>query len=1120
MLSEILKTNRFLPLLCTQFFGAFNDNLFKNMLLTFIAFHLTSQSGVLSNVIAGLFIIPFFLFSATAGQLADKYNRARIARVLKVCELGLMLTAGIVFLTHSIWLLIILLCLMGVQSAFFGPIKYALIPQLLKTNELILGNAYIESSTYLAIILGLVFGTLLPAGFAIIVLIALAIAGYVSSRFIPSAPAPRPHIKINPNIFSQTAIAVRLVMRYPLIFRCILGATWFWTIGALMVVQVYPLTAQVFNGTKALTTFFLITFSVGVGVGSMSCNRLLKGLIHTTYVPLSAIGMSICAFILYALTKDYATPEQTLSALDFIGSGTGIAISLTLFVFAFCGGLYIVPIDALMQYRAPKAYLATIIGTNNIMNAFGMAAISVLAIILLALGLSVPELFWVVGIISIVIAGYICFTLPDALLKSLFQIVLGFFFSVRLHNTEAFKKINKKTILIANHTSLLDALLLAVYLPEKLTFAINSAWSNKWYIKALAPVVRLYPLDATNPMAVRGLIDEVKKGRRVVIFPEGRITITGGLMKVYEGAAVIADKAGACLLPIRIKGAEISKFSYMSSKTKTFYFPKISLTFLPSVTLSVNENIKGRARRAILSRQLYDVMTNMMYQSSDLNQNIFNGLLGASLRFGKSHKIVEDYNRKPLRYKDLLLKSYVLGEAYKTHFSDEKIGLMLPNSLADIVSFYALQAVDKTPVMMNFSHGPRQIESCAKAVGLKTIITSSAFIAQAHLERQEEALKNAGVHLVYLEKFAKKISLLTKIKGFIAYHQRRKPVKSAQETAVVLFTSGSEGLPKAVFLSHHNLQANRYQLASVLSFNASDVFMNALPMFHSFGLSIGGIITLLSGVKTFYYPSPLHYRVVPELFYDTNANIICGTDTFFYGYGRRANPYDFYNMKYAIVGGEKLKAQTADLWFHKFGVRILEGYGATETSPVIALNTPMYLKENTVGRLLPDIQMRLDKVKGITNGGRLIIKGDNVMQGYMRPEKPLILEAPIDGWYDTGDIVNVDDEGFISITGRAKRFAKIAGEMVSLNAVEEALDKLYKDTTQAILAIPDEKRGEQLVLITNEKAATLQKIRQYFKDKGLSDLWAPRQIIYMAKPPLLGTGKFDYLTAAEKLKNS
>jgi acyl-[acyl-carrier-protein]-phospholipid O-acyltransferase/long-chain-fatty-acid--[acyl-carrier-protein] ligase len=347
---------------------------------------------------------------------------------------------------------------------------------------------------------------------------------------------------------------------------------------------------------------------------------------------------------------------------------------------------------------------------------------------------------------------------------------------------------------------------------------------------------------------------------------------------------------------------------------------------------------------------------------------------------------------------------------------------------------------------------------------------------------------------------------------------RLKPAAKPDDTAAVLFTSGSEGTPKAVLLSHRNIQANRTQVLSVLPLNARDRILNCLPMFHSFGLCMGTVLPLLTGIRTFFYPSPLHYRLISELCYDSMATIIFGTDTFLAGYGRVAHPYDFFNIRFAVVGAEKLKESTVKLWMEKFGVRILEGYGATEAAPVICIDTLMYNKSGTVGRLLPCINHRLEPVPGIENGGKLLIKGDNIMLGYMRHDRPGILQPPPDGWYDTGDIVEMDNAGFVSIKGRIKRFAKIAGEMVSLTAVESAINALWPKAVNGVVAIPDQRKGEQLVLITTNLSADSAALLKYFRDNGLSELWVPRRIMPTKDALLLGTGKFDYVTA-QKMVN-
>jgi acyl-[acyl-carrier-protein]-phospholipid O-acyltransferase/long-chain-fatty-acid--[acyl-carrier-protein] ligase len=346
------------------------------------------------------------------------------------------------------------------------------------------------------------------------------------------------------------------------------------------------------------------------------------------------------------------------------------------------------------------------------------------------------------------------------------------------------------------------------------------------------------------------------------------------------------------------------------------------------------------------------------------------------------------------------------------------------------------------------------------------------------------------------------------------YKWVRGAVKSS-DPAVVLFTSGSEGTPKGVVLTHENLQANRLQLQSILDFGLKDRMFNAMPIFHSFGLTAGTLLPLLSGMPVFLYPSPLHYRIVPELIYDRNATIVFGTDTFFNGYAKMAHPYDFYSVRLAVVGAEKLKEETIRKYYDQFGLRVMEGYGATETAPVMAVNTPMYFRRGSVGRLLPGIEYKLEPVPGVEEGGKLVVKGANVMAGYLRASNPGVLEVPPDGWYDTGDIVRIDEDGFVFILGRAKRFAKIAGEMISLTAVETEINALWPGKMHALVTIPDERRGEQLVLFTTEPAAQRGAIQSYFKEKGLSELAVPKTIRVVEEIPLMGTGKVDYVKLKE-----
>ncbi len=370
--------------------------------------------------------------------------------------------------------------------------------------------------------------------------------------------------------------------------------------------------------------------------------------------------------------------------------------------------------------------------------------------------------------------------------------------------------------------------------------------------------------------------------------------------------------------------------------------------------------------------------------------------------------------------------------------------------------------------------------------------------------------------MVYLEDLRAEIGVDARLRAWVRSFRgpRRANAARAHDPAVVLFTSGSEGTPKGVVLSHRNLLANRHQLAAVVDINRRDVVLNALPVFHSFGLTGGLLLPLLNGVRTFLYPSPLHYRTVPELAYGINATILFGTDTFLAGYARVADTYDFYSVRYVFAGAERVKADTRRVWFEKFGIRILEGYGATETAPALAVNTPMHFRAGTVGRLLPGITHRIEPVAGIDRGRAALRPGPNVMLGYLRAEAPGVLEPPDGGWYDTGDIVEIDADGFVTIKGRAKRFAKVAGEMVPLGAVEDLAARVWPAAIHAVVAAPDPKRGEQLVLVTEQKDASRAALSAAARESGLPEIFVPRAIVSVPAVPILGSGKIDYPAVA------
>lgn len=1130
---DLFKQKRFFPLFYTQFLGAFNDNLFKNALVIIITYKLadllTVSPSVMITMAAGFFILPFFLFSATAGQVADKFEKSKLIRIFKLAEIGLMILAGIGFYLHSIGFLLCVLFLLGTQATFFGPVKYSILPDHLQTDELIGGNALLESGTFLAILLGTITGGVLASlkiGTTLVAILCLlmAIAGYITSLSIPKSKTNAPQLKLSFNFIEESWRIIRYTFTNQDLYLAILGISWFWLVGATYLAQFPTYTKDVLHAQASIVTLFLAVFTAGIGAGSLFCNRLLKGRVHATYVPLAALGMTVFAIDLVVASHkptDITGPLVTL--FQFLGQLSNWRIIADLFFLAACGGVYIVPLYAILQKDSDPTHRSRAIASNNIVNALFMVISATVTSLMLLVNFSITAVFMLLAITNLFAAIYIINLLPEALLRSFMIWVFKTLYRVEVHGLENYYKSGQRVLIVANHTSFLDAALLATFLPDKLSFAIDTNIAKRWWIQFFLKFVNTYSVDPTNPLATKSLIEYLEQDHRVVIFPEGRITVTGALMKIYEGPGLIADKAGAKLLPIRINGAQFSPFSYLRGKVNIRWFPKITLTILEPRSIDLPESITGRERRQLISEKLYDLMSDTIFLSSDITETLYQGLLNASHVHGRKLQVVEDIERKPVSYKRIILGSIVLGRAFAKKTSrGEYVGIMLPNSVGNVVTFFALQAFHRVPAMLNFTAGLNNLLSACQTAKIRYVYTSRRFIEVAELQNEVNHLTNHGINVVYLEDLRANIGIVEKLYGkLLSYfpqiyyrlsnHIKKENIEQLSETpAVVLFTSGSEGTPKGVVLSHKNLQANRFQLTARVDFNPSDKIFNALPMFHSFGLNSATLLPIISGMRVFLYPSPLHYRIVPELCYDTNATIFFGTDTFLSNYAKYAHPYNFYSLRHVFAGAEKLRDETRQMWVAKFGIRIMEGYGTTEAAPALSANTRMQYKMGSVGRMLPCIEYQLQPVDGIKDGARLLVSGPNIMLGYMLSSAPGVIMPPPNGWYDTGDIVHIDEEGYIFIRGRAKRFAKIAGEMVSLAAVEEDINALWPEHQHAIVCKSDPRKGEVIVLVTNYPNAKSSEIIDYFKKHGRSELSIPRKIIFVDPMPVLGSGKIDY----------
>lgn len=1138
----LLRTKRFLPYFATQFLGALNDNLFKNAAAFLIIFQLAdgsdSEGQILVNVAAGLFMLPFFLFSALAGNIADRMSKTRLMRLVKTMEIPIMGLAAYGFYSGEIAVLLTTLFLMGTQSAFFGPVKYSALPELMKPDELLNANALVEGGTFLAILAGTIAGGLLIEGESGRTLVSAALLifaglGLVASWIIPATAAPsaspvagRDSGRKKALLFGQTFAVLRHAAQNRSVFLSILGISWFWAVGATYLTQFLGLTKNIIGGDETVVTLLLATFSVGIAGGSILCSRLLKGEVSARYVPFGALGIAVFSLDLAYAASSATMPAVPYDARSFLLDWHSWRFLIDLTLLALCGGLFVVPLYTLLLSRSEVAHRSRNIAANNILNALFIVVAALLAAGAIALGASVIEIFLAIAVGSAIAAIYICKLLPQELFKTAAAAILRLLFKIRLRDVENLQKIGDKAVIVANHVSYLDGLLLAAFLPGQLVFAVDTEQSKKWWVRLFLSLVETFPMDPTNPMATKSLIKEVAKGKRCVIFPEGRLTQTGALMKIYEGPGMIADKADAPIVPIRLDGVQHSRFTYLKGKVHQRWFPRITITVLEPTVFKGDDQLTGRARRKDVALKLYDVMSGMMFQTSDRPQTLFDAFLDARRAHGRKTEILRDIEQKPFTYDGLLTASLAIGRALEKRTLPEiPVGLLLPNAVGSVITLLGLSAVGRIPAMLNYTAGPASIQAALEATGIRQVITSRRFIELGKLGALEEALAEKA-EVIYLEDIKEEITSFGRLlallsRPFAATLHRRRAI-APEDTAVILFTSGSEGLPKGVALSHRNIVANCRQVASVLDFNPVDKVFNPLPLFHSFGLTGGLILPLLSGVPSFLYPSPLHFKIIPEMIYHTNSTILFATDTFLQSYAK-ADSYDFYSLRYIFAGAERVRDETRRVWSERFGLRIFEGYGATECAPVLAVNTPMHFRPGTVGRLLPGIDARLEKVPGLEDpdAGQLFVRGPNIMRGYLKGDQPAVLQPLETGWYDTGDICKIDEAGFITIAGRAKRFAKIGGEMVSLTAVESLVSELWPEDRHVAAALPDARKGEQILLLTTRDSPEISELQAHGKASGWAEIQMPKLLYQIAEIPLLGSGKTDYgavnLLAGEKL---
>ena len=698
-------------------------------------------------------------------------------------------------------------------------------------------------------------------------------------------------------------------------------------------------------------------------------------------------------------------------------------------------------------------------------------------------------------------------------IKLLLKCYFTFVHRIRIRGAENIPKKYKKLIIISNHASLLDGLIVWAYLDLPLKIIVNRGRAQEWLLRPFMQNDYTVPIDTMNPYALKGIIEKVTHGMPLLIFPEGRITRTGNLMRVYEGTGFVAYMTGAEILPVYLDNTYSTIFS-RKKKGKKIFAP-ITMT-IGKVREPLNlEYVEHRKRKREAADRIYQMLCDMYYEVHNKPSTLGRELV----RICKKNSVrtaYKDLTGNEVSYRKALRGAFVLGR-YFSKFIDKNIGVLLPNLTLTALIFMGLQIFKKVAVFLNYSTGPGALRHAMDLADLNTIVTSRQFLDRIKLAPSFFE----GRRVIFVEDLKDVFGVKEKIAGLIQSIFPASYIKmeadGPKETAVILFTSGSEGLPKGVCLSHENIISNIHQALARIDIGEDDYFLSALPIFHSFGLTIGTIMPLFAGAKTFLYVSPLHYRVIPEIIYDEGCTLLVGTNTFLNGYGRKAHPYDFHTLRYVYCGAEALSDAVFEKYAKTFGIRVMSGYGATECAPILTMNSSLEHEYGTVGKILSGITYKLVPTEGIDskNGtvGRLFVKGKNVMQGYLKNDHAnhkFLVED--EGWYDTGDIVEKTAEGFLKIVGRLKRFSKVSGEMISLTAVEEAMAGIFGERKETVvMAIEDERKGEKLVLVTNYRDAELKALRERLKEKGFSDLACPRDIIYMKEIPKLGTGKVDYV---------
>ena len=1109
----------FWSLIATQFQGGFSDNALKwivSFLILGLGLPQLQRDRLFVLVIPLLFSVPFILFSMLGGYLADRYSKRTVVIGTKYFEILVVLAALAGLWMHSLVIQCAAGFLMSSQAAVFAPSKYGLLPELLPENRLSWGNGVLELGTFMAIILGTIaagiFSGIFPGREYVsgIILLGLALVGLATSFGISRVPAAKPdaHFRWNPlgDLLSQIAE----IRKDRVLSLAVTGNVYFWFLGSLLLINVVLYGTDVLHVSESSASRLLVASSMGIGLGSFLAGYLSGGKIEYGLIPLGAIGITITTALLSRTGLSFASVAVHLAILGFFA------------------GFFAVPINALIQHRPPPDRKGAVIAAANLLSFVGIALQPIVQYAMIYLGHPNPaRVFLITSLLTLGAAAYIVILLPDSLVRLVLWIATHSVYRIRVEGRDNIPETGG-ALFVANHMSFVDALLLIASTDRPIRFLIFKDIYDLPFVKPFAKLIRAIPISSElRPRemlrSIHQASDTIRSGEVVCIFAEGQITRIGQLLPFRRGMERIMKGVDAPIVPVNLDGVWGSIFSFERGR----FLWKMPRAIPYPVTVSFGKPLPSTAASFEVREAVQQLQTDAWVHHKSRMRTLHRSLIRTAHR-SPYRFAMADKRRPRTKWAGVLLSAIFLARRLRGAWAgQEMVGILLPPSVPAAQVNFAAMLAGGIPVNLNYLASEDSLASCAAQCKLETVITTKALLDHV-------PLKVPGTTIL-LEEAAASPTLREKTIALLLWFLPGRLLeralaggkrKSIDDLVTVIFSSGSTGEPKGVMLTHYNIASNIEQAGQTFQFDKKDCILGVLPFFHSFGFTVTLWLPAVLGISVVYHPSPLDLGAVGDLIRDYRVTFLLSTPTFLQKYTARCSPEDFGSLRFVVAGAEKLPERLATAFEDRFGIRPLEGYGATECSPVVAVNTRDFRapgfrqvggKRGHIGRPLPGVSVRIvdpDTHAALPVGtpGLLLVRGPNVMKGYLdKPEKTS--EVLRDGWYITGDIACQDEDGFLAITDRLSRFSKIGGEMVPHIKIEEQLHELAGVTEQcfAVTGAPDGKKGERLVVLHTLDPEALQATLEKLSQAGLPNLWMPRpnQFFLVEELPFLGTGKLD-----------